>query len=325
MIAPASTKIILRCLLLGLPFLVGRADNWVLANGDRLTGELVTETATHLEIKHPQLGLLKVPRESLKVAAAKKPASPAAETVDLQVSNEVKTALKPEVQSWKRQMELGYAQQSGAKEKHDLSVRLQLDGKAGANTFRSTAKLLQSDLDGATVADRMEADFRWRYDINKRLFTQALTNYAEDTVRQIDLSLEQQIGGGYRVIDTTRHKVNVGLGAVLQYLDRVGTANQMAFLGSFFQDYAYQLNSRVKLVQEATVMVSDTGTLNVRNGVANAPVEGSYRLKFNTGLQSKVTDRMSLNLRFDYDYDRSILEAGLRADQRLTTSLGYIW
>jgi putative salt-induced outer membrane protein YdiY len=296
-----------------------------MVNGDRLTGELVGETAAYLEIKHPQLGLLKVPRDSLKVAPPKKPASPVAEVDELPVATEVKTALKPEVQPWKRQMEFGYAQQSGAKEKQDLSLRLQLDGKRGANTFRSTAKLLQSEVDGVTGTDRREADFRWRYDINKRLFTQALTNYAEDSVRKIDLSLEQQIGGGFRLIDTTRHKVNVGLGAVLQYLDRVGSANQMAFLGSFFQDYSYQLNSRVKLVQESTFMVSDTGALNVRNGVVNAPAEGSYRLKFNTGLQSKVTSHMSLNLRFDYDYDRSVLEAGLRADQRLTTSLGYIW
>jgi putative salt-induced outer membrane protein YdiY len=325
MMTKASTQLFLGCLLLGLSFMVCKAENWVLANGDRLTGELVAETPAYLEIKHPQLGLLKVPREALKAADPKKAARPEPEAVELAVTTEVKTALKPEASPWKRQLEFGYSQQSGAKEKQDLSLRLQLDGKRGANTFRSTAKLLQSEVDGVTGTDRREADFRWRYDINKRLFTQALTNYAEDSVRKIDLSLEQQVGGGYRLVDTPRHKVNVGLGAVLQYLDRVGTANQMAFLGSFFQDYAYQLNSRVKLMQESTFMISDTGTLNVRNGVANAPAEGSYRLKFNTGLQSKVTDRMSLNLRFDYDYDRSILESGLRADQRLTTSLGYIW
>lgn len=325
MIAKVSTKILLGCLLLGLPFLVGRASTWTLANGDRLTGELVRETPVYLEIKHPQLGLIKVPREALKGVAAKEKAEPATEAEELPVVSEVKTALKPEGSPWKKQLEMGYAQQSGAKEKQDLSMRVQLDGKRGDNTFRTTAKLLQSELDGATVTDRREADFRWRYDIDKRLFTQALTNYAEDAVRKIDLSLEQQIGGGYRLIDTSRHKVNVGLGAVLQYLDRVGSANQIAVLGSFFQDYSYQLSSRVKLVQESTFMISDTGSLDVRNGVANAPAEGSYRLKFNTGLQSKVTRHMSLNLRFDYDYDRSVLEAGLRADQRLTTSLGYIW
>ena len=141
----------------------------------------------------------------------------------------------------------------------------------------------------------------------------------------MDLSVEQQIGGGYRLVDNPRHKVNVGLGAVVQYLERAGTDEQTALLGSFFQDYAYQWNSRVKLVQESSLMISDTGTLNMKSALTSAPVEGSYRMRFNTGVQSKVTDRMSLNVRFEYDYDRSILDSELRADQRLTTSLGYIW
>lgn len=309
--------------LAALLALAGRADSWTLANGDRLTGDLVKEDAAFIEVQHAQLGRLKLPRAALRAPVVRKP--DAKDEDDLPVTAQVRAAVQPEVAQWKRQMELGYVQQSGVKEKQDLSVRLQVDGKEGANTFRGTARLLQSESDDQTVTDRREADFRWRYDINRRLFAQALTTYAEDDVRQIDLSLEQQIGGGYRVIDGARHKANVGLGAVVQYLDRVNTDEQTALLASLFQDYAYQWNSRVKLVQESTFMVSDTGTLIVRSGLANAPTEGSYRLKFNTGVQSKVTNRMSLNVRFEYDYDRSILESELRADQRLTTSLGYIW
>ncbi len=292
----------------------GRADTWVLNNGDRLTGDLVREDDAGLEVQHAQLGLLRVPRAALRAPepAAPKPAAP------------VESA-QPDTDKWKRQMELGYAQQSGAKEKQDLSVRLQLDGKAGANTFRGTARLLQAGADGRTVTDRQEAEFRWRHDINKRLFAQSLTTYAADEVRQIDLSLEQQIGGGFRLVDNARHKANVGLGAVVQYLERADADEQTSLLGSFFQDYAYQWNTRVKLVQESSLLVSDTGTLSVKSALTNGPVEGSYRLKFNTGVQSKVTDRMSLNVRFEYDYDRSVLDTELRADQRLTTSLGYLW
>jgi putative salt-induced outer membrane protein YdiY len=56
-----------------------------------------------------------------------------------------------------------------------------------------------------------------------------------------------------------------------------------------------------------------------------APRDGNYRLRFNAALQSKVTKQMSVNLRYEYDYDRSIAESELRADSRLTTSLGYSW
>ena len=306
------TGALLGLLVLALP---GAAAVWTLANGDRLTGELVREDAAFVEVQHAQLGRLKLPRAALQAPVAP-PAPPTA----------ADTAVKPKIPKWKRQVDLGYSQQSGAKEKQDLSVRLQVDGRHGDNTFRGTARLLQTEVDTKTVTDRREADFRWRYDVNKRLFTQALTTYAEDGVRKIDLNIEQQLGGGYRLLDNARHKANVGLGAVVQYLDREDTEQQTALLGSFFQDYAYEMNSRVKLTQESTFMYSDTGALTTRSGVlVNAPTEGSYRLRFNTGVQSKVTDHMSLNLRFEYDYDRSILESELRADQRFTTSLGYLW
>lgn len=318
---------VLVCLL--VMTLPGRAAVWTLANGDRLTGELVQETATHVEVLHARLGLLKIPRaELLQTVAAKETAADAPKAAQPAPAAQppAATALKPKLPKWKRQVDVGYSQQAGARDKQDLSLRFQLDGKRGENTYRTTARLLQSEADNLTVTDRREADFRWRYDINKRLFTQALTTYVEDGVRKIDLSVEQQLGGGYRIVDGTRHKANVGLGAVAQYLDRENVETQTALLGSFFQDYAYEMNSRLKLTQESSFMYSDTGALTTRSGtLVSAPTAGSYRLKFNTGMQSKVTDRMSLNVRFEYDYDRSILDSELRADQRFTTSLGYIW
>ncbi len=299
----------------------GRAGTWILANGDRLTGELVGEDPAFIEVQHPQLGRLKVPRTALRVTD---PVAPKPSMKEEAPAAAVKSA-QPDVRKWKSQVELGYVQQSGAKDKEDISARLQVDGKEGSSTYRGTARLLQSEADGKTVTNRREAEFRWRYDINKRLFAQALTNYESDEVRKMDLSLEQQFGGGYRLVDNARHKVNVGLGAVVQYLERSNTDEQTAVLGAFFQDYAYQWTTRVKLVQESSLMVSDTGTLNVKSSLTSAPLEGSYRMRFNTGVQSKVTDHMSLNVRFEYDYDRSVLDHELRADQRLTTSLGYIW
>lgn len=310
------------CLLLGSFFSSAQAATWTLLNGDSLTGELVREDASGIELRHPQLGVVKIPRNALKApptAADQVRAAPAPKA-------DGGTAVKPSVPKWKRQIELGLAQQSGARQKEDLSFRMQLDGKLGANTFRATGRLLKTETDSLVVADRREADFRWRHDINKRLFAQALTTYVEDGVRKIDLSIEQQVGGGYRLLDNDRHKANVGLGAVAQYLDRDNIDPQTALLGSLFQDYAFEMNSRLKLTQESSFMYSDTGALTSRSGtVASAPTAGSYRLKFNTGVQSKVTDHMSLNVRFEYDYDRSILDADLRADQRLTTSLGYVW
>lgn len=322
MSARSTTYLAAILALLSCPVPVARAATWTLANGDRLTGELVREDTAAIEIQHAQLGRITVPRGALRSEQTSADRRP----TQTDVRGGTATAVKPKAPKWKRQVDLGYVQQSGARDKQDLSVRVQVDGREGANTFRATGRLLQAEADERTVTDRREADFRWRRDINKRLFTQALTTYAEDGVRKIDLSLEQQIGGGYRLLDGDRHKVNIGLGAVVQYLDRASVEEQTALLGSFFQDYAYEVSSRLKVVQDSFFMYSESGALATRSTVASsAPSGGSYRLKFNTGVQSKVTDHMSLNVRFEFDYDRSIIDRDLRSDQRLTTSLGYIW
>lgn len=298
-----------------------RAETWIFANGDRLTGKLIVEDEGAIEIQHPQLGRLKFARSALK-AEVKTPTPPVmvtpADTAKV-TKQENTPGVKPK-SPWKRQVEFGYVMQSGAQAKQDLSSRVQIDGKIGANTFRATAKLVQAELNDRMVTDRRDADFRWRYDFSKRLFAQSLTTYSADDVRGIDLSLEQQFGGGYRVIESKRQQINVGLGAVLQRVDREDRPITSKLLGSFFQDYSLTWSDRLKLTQESSFLVSDQTT-----GLPNSASDTGYRIKFNAAVQGRMTTQVTLNLRYDYDYDGSIPVKSLRGDARLTTSLGYVW
>lgn len=313
---------------------------WVLSNGDRLSGTLVAEHEGRVEIEHPALGRITIARGALQgvvtdQAAAEaaevlaKAEAPAAPPPGPPLTNETPTAPtgKPRFKWMNRQIDLGYARQDGARNKEDVSARLQAEGRRGSDTFRGTARITRSEAENRLVVDRQDADFRWRRDFNSRLFTQTLTTYAADDVRKINLSLEQQIGGGYRIVDTRRQKVNIGLGAVLQRLDRDGYDEYTGVLGSAFQDYVLQWNPRLRLTQEATVLVAEQGSIARYGGQSSvqAPSDGNYRVKFNAALQTKMTDKVSLNLRYEYDYDHSLPEPVLRSDSRLTTSLGYMW
>ena len=118
----------------------------------------------------------------------------------------------------------------------------------------------------------------------------------------------------------------------MQRLARDGYDDYTALLGSAFQDYALQWNERLRLTQEATVFVSEQGSIGSMGGrstvsglPANPSASGNYRVKFNSALQTKMMDKVSLLVRYEYDYDRSIPEPVLRSDSRLTTSLGYSW
>lgn len=325
----AATRPCLAALVvLFLSATVAIGETWTLENGDRLTGTLLKDDDGVLEIRHAELGVVRLPKSALRLEAP--PTGTAADLTAADVPKAVAAAAtgKKMPSRWKRQLEFGFSQQSGTRSKRDLTIRAQVEGRRGANTFRGTAKLLQADAGERTVTDRREADFRWRRDLTKRLFAQSLTTYAADDVREIELSLEQQVGGGYRLIDAARHKVNVGLGAVVQYLEREGYEEATSLLGSFFQDYSFNLNSRLKLTQESNILVSDGNSftsLGGRTGLSSLPRDGSYRMRFNTAVQSKVTSQMSLNVRYEYDYDRSVPDPDLRGDQRITTSLAYLW
>lgn len=305
---------------------VAGAATWTFLNGDRLTGKLIDEDEETIEIQHEQLGRLRFAKSALATPTVHSegtgilPDEKAAPSADTETVRARKSL-------WRRQLEFGFAQQSGTNSKEDLSFRLQVDGKMGDNTFRSTAQLLQSEANDQTVTDRRQADFRWRHDFSKRLFAQTLTTYAADDIRLIDLSLEQQLGGGYRVIDTRRHKANVGLGAVVQHLRREGLENETSLLGSVFQDYSYAWTDRFKLTQEANLLVSGENSFAQLGGTSSLPVQvdGSLRMRFNTALQSKVTSQVYLNIRYEYDYDRAVPDPDFRGDQRITTSLGYNW
>lgn len=308
----ASSLLALFCLLSSVS-----ADTWILANGDRLSGRLITESDATVEIEHPQLGRLVLERGKLRpapagsAAVAAQPAPPAVPRT-----------------RWKRQVEFGYVMQEGAKSREEISARAQVEARRGANNVRGTARVLRAKSQGLLTLDRTEADLRWRREFNKRLFAQAQTTYASDDVRLIDLSLEQQIGGGYSLLKGERQTMNVGLGVVVQRLAREGFEDETALLGTFFQDYAFALSERLRVAQEASVFVTDDTGLAARGGRSTgsgAPADGNYRVKFNTALQGKMTEQVSLNLRYDYDYDRSLPNPDLRADSRLTTSLGYAW
>lgn len=315
-------------LLFLLAALPARAATWILANGDRITGTLVRETDAELEIRHEQLGTLKIPRAALApvpsaataAALAKVPTAPAA--APAAKSDKV-------IPKWTRQLELGYSTQDGAKTKRDMTARFSIEGRdKRSNSYRATATALRSEAQNIVTADRQQADFRWRHDFNKRLFTQTLTTYSADDLKQIKYSVEQQLGGGYKIIDGPKQQANVGLGAVLQRLSREGYEDYTSLLGSAFQDYSLQWDKRFKFTQESTFFLADSPNMSARGGrstVPFAPVDGNFRVKFNAALQSRMTDRISLNLRYELDYDHSVPDPDFRSDSRLTSSLGYAW
>lgn len=277
-----------------------------------------------LEIKETEASIAtEKPKEAAKVAAKSRAQSKSDdEEVDL------RTPAKP-VSRWNSRISVGFNWQDGGKQQRDINLRFESERKLGRSQYRVQSRYRLTATNGTTSADRRDAGLRWRREFDERWFTQTNTTYFDDDVREIDLNLDQNVGVGYRVFAGDRAKASVGAGVTVQYRDAEGAESGIAKFGEFFQDLLVRFNDRIELAQEASALFSPDDrplgatAMNPSNVVPDDVA--NYRILFNSVLRGRVTESVTVNLRYEYEFDNAILNRNARADQRVTTSLGYVF
>ena len=145
--------------------------------------------------------------------------------------------------------------------------------------------------EGEKKSDRSLSSFRWRSDIAPGVFYQSDTLYSSDAIKEIDLSLEQKFGLGYRFINEKNFKLSTGMGLNGRYRDD-SRGDNTTYLVDLFEDIDYRLNQRFRITQEFSIAL---------------PPEDSnqYEIQFQTGVVSKITDSLHMSVRYQLEYDRS--------------------
>ncbi|HEU5080130.1 MAG TPA: DUF481 domain-containing protein [Opitutaceae bacterium] len=311
-----------------------------LRNGDRITGDLVGRKEGKIIFRSKILGEISVDEHEAVVVET--PETPVESLVGIPPEESrlpkksaqapIGTAknvipAKPQEPAWRGKLEFGFQQQTGRNDTAQLSVRSEAERKKGPNTYRLEGRLLYAKQYQEKTSDRYDGLFRFRHELSERIFGQAQTTYYRDRVKLINDNLEENFGVGYRVINRLRHSGNVGGGITAQYRDAEGVETGATYLGELFEDYTYKLTGRLTIAQDMNVAFSPQSRdrLVLVNGsyVEADDTASNYRLRFNTSLQGKVTEHLSLNLRFEYEFDNAILDPKAKVDQRVTTSLGY--
>ncbi|MCP5529571.1 MAG: DUF481 domain-containing protein [Opitutaceae bacterium] len=224
-------------------------------------------------------------------------------------------------------MEFGFFNQSGRSEINNTSIRAEAEKKAGIDSLRLTGRYLYGENNGNVASDRTDASFRWRRDMSQRVFSQTLSSYAKDRVTQINLNLEQNGSLGYQLLAADRHRMNIGAGLTLQYREAENIEPGLNYFGEVFQDYTYKINGRMTLSQAINALYSPNESARLINANVSArsltPEADNYKVRFNSTLQGKMSERISLNLRYEFEYDNAVLNKEARSDQRITSSVGY--
>jgi putative salt-induced outer membrane protein YdiY len=324
-----------------------------LANGDRLRGEIIWRTDGKIRFRSPILGDLTLaetdaavqeipealntgaseqvnpgphPAKSVAAAAeATKGQTPA--TGHAPVSPVANQAAAPAKESWKGKVELGSVQQTGRADTLSYNARAEVEKNVRRHALRGNARVLYAEQNKRVSADRQDASVRWRYQLSKRTFAQAQTTYYADEITQIETNLEQNAGLGYRLLDLPGHTLNVGGGATAQYRDWNAGTNGAAPYAEIFQDYTFKVNDRITFIQDAVAQYSPSDrafNLPYRGTtVATNPDEQNYKVRLNGTLQGKVTEKISVNLRFEFELDNAIKLESARETQRITSAIGY--
>lgn len=317
-----------------------------LNNGDRITGEVVMRVDGKIHFRSPILGDLVVaetdaavieepdtPVESLaglpptETKPASAPTAADSRVAATPIAPPTSAPAAPKPPRWKGKLEFGFTNQSGRTEALNMSVRTEAELKKKLNHFRANARFLYGKTGNIVSSNRRDAGFRWRHEISERIFTQSVTSYTDDRVTGIDLNLEQNGSVGYQFLLTDRHTASMGAGLTVQYRDATGVQTAVNYLGEFFQDYTYKINGRLSFSQAVNALYSPDSqarSITVGTSAKNLTEEAeNYKVRFNSSLQGKMSERISLNLRYEYEYDNAINNPAARTDQRITSSVGY--
>lgn len=235
--------------------------------------------------------------------------------------------LRPVITKWTGKVEFGYSNELTNVRTVSTSLRAQADRNVGPDEVEFKGIYLYGSSNHLATTDQDEIDFRWRHNLDQHWFTQALTSYSSDKIRLINTDFEQTADLGYKVLNDPRQTLDIGGGAMVQYFDATGVERGSDYLGNAFQDYTYKINANYTFTEDATVQYSPEE--RGRNGFVadlNSPINTksrNYDYKFHATLQGKVSNHLSLNLHYDYEYDNAVLDPNSRADQHITATLGY--
>ncbi len=326
---PAAARCFLAALLAPCALaLIARADVLVLANGDHLQGRLVARQAGQIVWESPVLGLVTAPEAQATVIPDSTALPPQGSATVTTTTTHRPTAADTAAAKANRKttIESGIALQSGRSDRADFDLRVETTYQQRRNSLRALARYRYSKADGSVTTDRTEAGFRWRRELDPRWFGQTNTSYLSAKAKGIDHNLEQNVGLGHRFLKTDRANASLGAGLTGQYREIGDAETGQSLFGEVFQDFTLKLSPRLDFGEDFSAQYSPSG-----RGIRNLPggqvqlidtSVANYKLTLNAFLRGKLSDTLSLSLRYEYEFDNTFVSRGAKTEQRITTTLG---
>lgn len=218
---------------------------------------------------------------------------------------------------WKGRAEVGGVRTTGNTDTLGLTGAISLDRK-GVDWQHRVA--LRADLQrsgGRVTREKYFASYEPRYEFREDLFAYGLAQFERDRFQGFDARYALSGGVGYTVFDTPDLDLSLKAGPALRISETTDGLSDTRLAGLFGLDLAWRITERLKLTQ-ATNAVTETG------GAALVLVDSrSTTVNLVTGLEAKVSDRLSTRFSYAVDYDSNPPAGKVTTDSISRFSLVY--
>jgi putative salt-induced outer membrane protein len=200
-------------------------------------------------------------------------------------------------ENWSGKGQVGAFQSSGNSDDAGVSLALNLDRKGIDWQHKLRANMDYRRSNGRTSREQYLLAYEPRFNINPDLFAYSLAQYERNRIQGFLGRYSVSGGFGYNVIDTPSLDLSIKAGPAFRRSEFVDGTSEDRLGGLAGLDFDWRITDRLTFTQDSN-MIAETG------GSATVIVDSSRTtLALVTGLEAKMTDRLTTRLSYAVDYD----------------------
>ncbi len=221
--------------------------------------------------------------------------------------------------NWSGSGEVGAFVSSGNSSETGLTLGLKLkrEGIDWSHELRVKADYQRTN--GVTSREQIVAAYEPQYQIQDGLFAYALGQYERDRFQGFSARYAISAGLGYKLVDSERLQISAKAGPAYRHTEFVDGTSAGSLAGLAGLEANWQITDRLKLTQDANMMAETGGAATVIFDSTSTSV------LLVTGLEAKVSDRLTTRMSFTLDYDSNPPAGSVSTDtlSRLTLIYGF--
>lgn len=216
--------------------------------------------------------------------------------------------------SWKNSIDVGFTLEDNVTDKSTILLVGETRKKFSNYDLTLYAQYRRSELQPQDKPryiseDKFQSYFRYRHDISKRYYVQSQTDFRFDRVAGIEQEYRENLGLGYRWLDSARWKATVTPSLGFQYREYEKLPSDDEFIATLFQDIEYKISSRLKVNESLSYQID----------IADPE---DFSVDFKATLENRLAAYLNMKLTYEWHYDQTIGGLSEKNQQILNLTFG---